>query len=207
MRDPRGVDQLPRSLFRRQSLGSQHHGTLPVPTTTHRSRAQGHHGAADRTQHPVRGVLPLVMDYVVGVLAAGVAVSAVSSCAIGSTSSRVPMLMEGMVNRTMPSIALPWMVPVSVNVVPDSATVTKSNRSASAADAGRETHRRRIHGRQCRATGARRNHLRSSEHERDPDQVRCRLCDFLGSPRQRGCRLGRRPSRAGLQWRLFLQFE
>src|SRR5215217_2445645 len=47
-----------------------------------------------------------------------------SSCAIGSTSSRVPMLMEGKVSRTVPSIAFPWIVPVSVNVVPDSATVT-----------------------------------------------------------------------------------
>src|SRR5215218_3364013 len=123
MRDPRGVDQLPYRLFGRQSLGFQYHGTLLVPTTPHRSRVKGHHGAADRMLSPVRRVLPLVMDYLVGVLAAA-AVSAVSNCAIGSTSRRVPMLMEGKVNRTEPSIAFPWIVPVSVNVLPDSATVT-----------------------------------------------------------------------------------
>ena len=82
-----------------------------------------------------------------------------------------------------------------------------SGRSASAADAGLETHRRRIRGCRCRAACSRRNNLRSREHERDLDQVCCRLCDVPRHPRERGDRLGRRSSRAGLQRRLFLQFE
>ena len=66
-----------------------------------------------------------------------------------------------------------------------------SGRSASAADAGRETHRRWLHGCTCRATGARRNNLRSGEHERDLDQVCGRLCDVPRYPGERGHRLGR----------------
>ena len=46
-----------------------------------------------------------------------------------------------------------------------------------------------------------------AEHERDLDQVRCRLRDVPRRPRERGDRLGRRSSRAGLQRRVFLQFE